>query len=84
MKNLSFFLIIFSILINPVKSEIPDYEIRDLNKNIIEHRWKVNRTNFIGIKGYSIELYTLSKNGYILKCQVAYFQDRLETYCMEP
>ena len=75
-----FFILIFS----PVKSEIPNFEIRDLNKNIIEHKWKVMRTNFIGIKSYPVELYTLSKNGYILKCQVAYLKDRIETYCMEP
>ena len=69
---------------NTAKSEIPDYERSDLNKNLIEHRWKVVRTNFLSIKGYPIELYTLSKNGYFLKCQVAYFRDHLETHCLEP
>lgn len=83
---LKFLVILFCsvFIINPANSEIPNYNTRDLNSNIIEHKWKVMRTNFIGIKGYSVELYTLSKNGYILKCQVAYFQNRIETYCLEP
>ena len=84
MKKLSFFLIIFFILVNPVFSEIPEFDYQNLNKNINEYKWKVVRTNFIKIKDTPIELYTLSKNGFILKCQVAYLLSRQETNCLDP
>lgn len=84
MNKLLSFLIFFVFIANISKSEIPDYESSDLNKNLTEYGWKVIRTNFLSIKGFPMELYTLSKNGYSLKCQVTYFQDRLETHCLEP
>jgi len=65
-------------------SEEPTFDIRDMNKNIIEHGWEVKNSKITRLRNVPVEIYTLMKGNWILKCQVLYTHEVLKTFCMKP
>ena len=55
-----------------------------MNKNIIEHGWKVKKSTMTKLKTVPVEIYTLTKGNWILKCQILYMHDEMQTFCMTP
>ncbi len=71
-KTFIFILIIF-FSTNTLADE-PEYSF-SLNENIIEYGWKIkNTSNLVSTERKAIEIVTLSKNGWILKCSLTYSQ----------
>lgn len=65
-------------------SEEPTFDIRDMNKNIIEHGWEVKNSKITRLRNVPVEIYTLMKGNWILKCQVLHTLEVLKTFCMKP
>ena len=65
-------------------SEEPTFDSKDINKNIIEHGWMVESFTMTPFNNLLVEIYTLTKGNWILKCQVLYTHDVLKTFCMTP
>ena len=51
-----------------------------LNKNIIEHGWKIKSKRFTSEK----DIYTLTKDKWILVCQIAYRKSTINSDCYLP
>ena len=58
----------------------PKYDAYSLNKNIIEHGWKVKSKRITSEK----DIYTLTKGKWILVCQIVYKTNRTDTDCILP
>ena len=82
MKKLLIFLL-FSISLSSVSAEIPDYEDL-LNTNIKKYGWKLQNSTITTLKEYPIEIHTLTKSGYILKCITIYRPSSQVNYCETP
>ena len=65
-------------------SEEPTFEKRYMNENIIEHGWKVKKSTMTILKSAPVEIYTLTKGNWILKCQIVYIPEEMLTWCMTP
>jgi len=55
-----------------------------MNKNIIEHGWEVKNSKITRLRNVPVEIYTLMKGNWILKCQVLHTHEVLKTFCMKP
>jgi len=84
MKKLSLYIFLVLMFCNVGFSEEPTFDYRDMNKNIIEHGWKVKKSTMTKLKTVPVEIYTLTKGNWILKCQILYMHDEMETFCMTP
>ena len=84
MKTLSaiFILLILSFN-NQLQAQEPEFQ-DSLNENIKVHSWKLRSTKAKKIGTRTAELYTLTKNGYILKCVTSYSLYDAETSCYLP
>ncbi len=81
-KAFIFILIIF-FSTNTLADE-PEYSF-SLNENIIEYGWKIkNTSNLVGTETRAVEVVTLSKNGWILKCSLTYYPQIFKQKCWMP
>ena len=55
-----------------------------MNKNINEYGWKVKKSTMTKLKTAPMEIYTLTKGNWILKCQITYIHGQMLTWCMMP
>ena len=56
-----------------------------LNDNIIVHGWKIKSSKIIKTStGSPLELYTLMKGKWILKCQIYISEDKADNICLLP
>ena len=75
------FFLIFST--NLLANE-PEYS-DSLNENILEYDWKIKSTsNLVGTEKSSVEVITLSKNAWILKCTLTYLPTNFYQRCWLP
>ena len=58
----------------------PKYAAYSLNKNIIEHGWKIKSKRFTSEK----DIYTLTKDKWILVCQIVYRKSIIISECYLP
>ncbi|MDB3919552.1 hypothetical protein N9349_02270 [Candidatus Pelagibacter sp.] len=84
MKKINFLIIVILMSCNAGFSEEPTFDIRDMNKNIIEHGWEVKNSKITRLRNVPVEIYTLMKGNWILKCQVLHTHEVLKTFCMKP
>jgi hypothetical protein len=84
MKKLYLYIFIILISCNVGFSEEPTFDIKNMNKNIIEHGWEVKSSTMTKLKNLPLEIYTLIKENWILKCQVLHTHEVLKTFCMTP
>ena len=84
MKKLSLYVFLGLLWSNIGFSEEPKYDYRDMNKNINEYGWKVKKSTMTKLKTAPMEIYTLTKGNWILKCQILYMHDEMQTFCMTP
>ena len=82
MKKLLIFLL-FYFSLTFASSEIPDYD-NFLNTNIKEYGWELQSSTFTKLKEYPIEIHTLTKSGYILKCITIYRSSSQISSCEAP
>ncbi len=73
----------------------PEYSSDSLNKNLINHNWKIESTRLYNNNDYTIEIYTLYSdrkvfltqppNDWLLKCIITYVKNNIEnTECRLP
>ena len=62
------------------EESIPKYASYSLNKNIIEHGWKVKSKRSTSEK----DIYTLTKGKWMLVCQIVYKRTYIDTACDLP
>lgn len=85
MRNMKIIILFLSILYfsSNANAEIPEYN-SSLNENINKYGWKLKSTKSKKVGKAPAELYTLKKDGYILKC-ISYFRMySSETECFLP
>ena len=84
MKKLYFYVFVILMTCSVGFSEEPKFDVKDMNKNIIEHGWKVKSSTMTRLRNVPVEIYTLTKGNWILKCQVLHTHEVLKTFCMTP
>ena len=84
MKKILGIVVLVLIWCNVGFSEEPTFEKEYMNKNIIEHGWKVKKSTMTKVKTTPAEIYTLTKGTWILKCQITYIHGQMLTWCMMP
>ena len=84
MKKLLAIVVLVLMWCNVGFSEEPTFDYSDMNKNIIEHGWKVKKSTMTKLKDAPVEIYTLTKGNWILKCQILYIPKQMQTWCMTP
>lgn len=88
MKKLSLYIFLGLLFCNVSFGEEVEYSGEGLNLNIVNHGWIIDKSEFIKIGNMTVEIYTLEKeykNEYfLLKCQIAYYETSLSTYCRLP
>ena len=83
MKRTFIFILIIFFSTNILAGE-PEYSY-SLNENLIEYGWKIKSTsNLVGTERSAIEIVTLSKNGWILKCSLNYYPEDFYQRCWIP
>ena len=83
MKRILICLFFFIFSTNLLANE-PEYS-NSLNGNILEYGWKIKSTsNLVGTEKLSVEVITLSKNAWILKCSLHYFPNNFFQRCWLP
>ena len=84
--------LIFIFLVNLMASNLslayefkerPDWSVDDVQSNIKDYGFRIVGTNMAHSKNFPIEIITLEKKGWILKCRVKYTTDVL-TFCYYP
>ena len=78
----SVFLINSAFSVN--SEDLPNWDLRDLQKNINNHGFKIVSTTIANNGVTPIEIITLEKRGFILKCSVRYTPEQFFTYCNYP
>ena len=76
-------ILVLSLLLSGItyaEESRPKYAAYSLNKNIIEHGWKIKSKRFTSEK----DIYTLTKGKWILVCQIVYKTNRTDTDCILP
>ena len=67
-----------------LNADEPEYS-SSLNENIIEYGWEIKNTSSLaGTERTAVEVITLSKNNWILKCSIHYYPDELYHRCWLP
>ena len=80
----AFIIILFIIFSTNIFAEEPEYSY-SLNENLIEYGWKIKSTsNLVGTERSAIEVITLFKNGWILKCSLNYYPQEFYQRCWIP
>ena len=82
MKKTLILLISLSICFN-VNAKEPNFN-DSLNENIKKYDWKLKSTTAKKLGKYPTELYTLEKDGYILKCLTIFSDGFADTSCNLP
>ena len=60
--------------------EKPKISYNSVNENIIKYGWKIK-----SIKSFSeMEIYTLTKGKWIMKCRITYHLSNIFTWCVLP
>ena len=62
----------------------PSYDKKSLNVNILTHEWKVKSSTLSTSSQSHIEIYTLTRNNWILKCILIYRGADQSGYCNLP
>ncbi len=84
MKKLSLYVFLVLMICNVGYPKEPTFDIKDMNKNIIEHGWKIEKSSMTKLKNVPLEIYTLTNGNWILKCQILHTHEVLQTFCMTP
>jgi|DEB0MinimDraft_6_1074348.scaffolds.fasta_scaffold26285_6 hypothetical protein len=87
-KKLAFFILLNLLITNSSFAydvdDMPEIDYSDLNGNIKDHGFRIIGTNAVIAFGkFPVEIITLEKKGWILKCRVKYTTDVL-TFCYYP
>ena len=87
-KKIAFLLLLNLLITNPSFAynvdDMPDYELDDVNGNIKDHGFRIVGTNIASNEMFPIEIITLEKKGWVLKCKVRYASQRTYTVCYYP
>ena len=62
----------------------PKFSYISLNENIIKYGWKIKSIKFASAKGFPVEIYTLTKGKWIMKCNLRYIHTMMSTTCYLP
>jgi len=87
-KKLVFLLLLNLLIINPSFAydldDRPDWSVDDLQSNIKDYGFRIISTNVvIANEMFPVEIITLEKKGWILKCKVKY-TSQIKTDCDFP
>jgi hypothetical protein len=63
--------------------ERPDWSVDDLQSNIKDYGFRIVGTNIASNDNFPVEIITLEKKGWILKCKIKY-ASQIYTYCDFP
>ena len=81
----AFIFILFFIFTTSLRADEPEYSSYSLSENIFNHGWKIkNNSNLVGTESSAVEIVTLSKNGWILKCSLSYYPQEFYQRCWIP
>ena len=84
MKKILIIIVLGFFWTNYLLAGEPEYS-NSLNENIIKHEWKIKHSSSLSSTERSaVEVITLSKNNWILKCSLHYFYDELYRRCWLP
>jgi len=87
-KKLVFLLLLNLLIINPSFAydldDRPDWNVDDLQSNIKDYGFEIIDTNIASTENSIIEIITLEKKDWILKCRVRYTYDQIYTFCDFP
>ena len=76
----AFIFILFIFFSTNILAKEPEYS-NSLNENI-EYGWNIKSTsNLVDLGQSAIEIITLHKNGWILKCSIIYYPRRFSQLC---
>ena len=64
--------------------EKPKISYNSVNENIIKYGWKIKSIKFASAKGFPVEIYTLTKGKWIMKCNLRYIHTMMSTTCYLP
>jgi hypothetical protein len=87
-KKLAFFILLNLLITNQSFAydvdDMPEVDYGDLNANIKDHGFRIVGTNIASNEMFPIEIITLEKKGWILKCKVRYASQQTYTVCYYP
>ena len=83
MKKLSLYVLLGLMFCNVGFAETPKYDYKNLNRNII-NGWKIEQFTMSEYKNVPSEIYTLTKGNWVLKCQILYVFEDVQTVCTIP
>ena len=87
-KKLAFLLLLNLLIINSSFAydlkDRPDWSVDDLQSNIKDYGFKIVDTNIANTDSNVIEIITLEKKEWILKCRVRYTYQQIYTFCDFP
>ena len=83
-KFLGMFLVLGLLFCNVGFTEEPKYDESNINKNINMHEWKHINKRMSVLKDEPIEIITLTKSNWMLKCTILYGHLSITTYCTIP
>ena len=85
MKKLSLYIFLCLLWCNVGFGEEPKWDFGDLNKNVIEYGWKIKSSKMTKVDKLPLEIYTLTKGNWVLKCQILYIPEEVSrTWCNTP
>ena len=85
MKKLSLYIFLVLMVCNVgVADEKPKISYNSVNENIIKYGWKIKSIKFASAKGFPVEIYTLTKGKWIMKCNLRYIHTMMSTTCYLP
>ena len=89
MKKIAFLVVIKLFISNELfakEFKFPKFDPNNINKNIKEFGWSIKDTKIID--SLPAEIITLTNKGFILKCNIYYFENkktiRFRTLCVNP
>ena len=89
MKKIAFLIVLKLFIANQLfakELKFPKFDEYDLNRNIKEYGWFIKDTKIID--SLPAEIITLTNKGFILKCNIYYFERkmsvRFKTLCVNP
>ena len=87
-KKLAFLLLLNLLITNSSfaydLNDRPDWSVDDVQSNIKDHGFEIIDTNIANTESNIIEIITLEKKDWILKCRVRYTYDQIYTFCDFP
>ena len=84
MKKLLGIVVLGLLLSGNANAYEPSYDKKSLNVNILTHEWKVISSTMTTSSQSHIEIYTLTRNNWILKCTLIYRGADQSGYCSLP